>query len=375
MFVEKSKKTTLLSISSIVLVAMLCFGMAAVMYSDDSDAVDGEYTVTFNGNGGTSVSATLTGTDITLPNATRDSTDKCTFTMLGWATTYNATEATYTVGSTYTATSDITLYAIWSATATGTSVDNDLGQKYSYSIQFVFSGADAESIFWSFGDGSTSTEWNPQHTYASNGTFYVIQTVYNSYNGGSSSTAVYKIVILGFPVIGFHSNGGSSVASIQQTAYGVVATEPTQPTKENCSFTGWYTDADCTTAYDWTSVVRSSMVLYAGWSEDIYYTVTFNVNGGSSTVSSQNILSGEKVTLPSYTGTKTGCTFGGWSCNGTTYSAGQTVTVTSAMTFTAVWTAEDTPSPEEPGNNYWWIALFLLVFAVLLIAMFLKVVL
>ena len=55
--------------------------------------------------------------------------------------------------------------------------DVDYGSFYSYTLQFVFDGRNAETIEWDFGDGSpVSTEWNPSHTYAEKGTYYVTQT-------------------------------------------------------------------------------------------------------------------------------------------------------------------------------------------------------
>jgi uncharacterized repeat protein (TIGR02543 family) len=143
--------------------------------------------------------------------------------------------------------------------------DQDLGQKYSYSLQFVFSGSDASSILWDFGDGLTSEEWNPQHTYAAVGVYYVTQTAYNSYQGGSQSVAVYRVEIVGFPVLTFDTGSGSTVADLQQTAYGVVAIQPANPVKEDYYFVGWFKDPGCEEPYDWTQQVKMSMTLYAGW--------------------------------------------------------------------------------------------------------------
>jgi alpha-mannosidase len=45
------------------------------------------------------------------------------------------------------------------------------------------------SYFWSFGDGTTSTEQNPQHTYTSNGTFTAVLSVsYDIYTGTNTVT-------------------------------------------------------------------------------------------------------------------------------------------------------------------------------------------
>ena len=97
----------------------------------------------------------------------------------------------------------------------------DYGDFYSYTLQFVFDGSDAQSIEWDFGDGSAkSNEWNPRHVYSAKGTYYVTQTTQNT-NG--ETVEVYKVNVMGFPVVSFESNGGSSVPSIQMDAYSVPA--------------------------------------------------------------------------------------------------------------------------------------------------------
>lgn len=146
--------------------------------------------------------------------------------------------------------------------------DEDLGKKYSMTVQLVFTGSDAESIKYDFGDGTTSSEFSPKHTYAAEGVYYITQTVYNSYNGGSESTAVYRVEIMGYPEIFFEENGGSAVADIQQTAWNVVAVQPDDPVRAGYAFAGWYTDADCTEIFDWSQGVTKDITLYAGWTAD-----------------------------------------------------------------------------------------------------------
>ena len=72
------------------------------------------------------------------------------------------------------------------------------------------------------------------------------------------------------------------------------------------------------------------------------YTVSFNANGGSGSVSSQTVNSGTSITLPSGSGlTYTGYTFVNWNTasngSGTSYSAGSSYTVTSNATLYAIW--------------------------------------
>jgi len=298
--------------------------------------------------------------------------------------------------------------------------DKDYGEFYSYTLQFVFDGSDAQTIDWDFGDGSEhSTEWNPRHTYAAKGTYYVTQTTSNP---KGSTVEVYKVQIMGFPVITFESNGGSAIAQIEQTAYNVPAAKPADPTKANNTFDGWFYEPEFTNPVDWDAGVNRSMTLYAKWTPvsapvttytvtfdsnggssvpsqtvqsgstatvpvkptkagfvfsewklngQVYdfatpvtsnitlvaswienvqpvitHHITFDIDGGSSSVAARTINNGSSLTLPSYDGTKQGFTFGGWTYSNLTYQPGNTVVVSSDMTFKALWIS-DTPAPVD----------------------------
>ncbi len=108
--------------------------------------------------------------------------------------------------------------------------------------------------------------------------------------------------------VSFNSNGGSAVAS-QTVAWGSTATKPASPTKAGYTFTGWYSNSVLTTAYNFSTAVKSNLILYAGWKQ-ITCTVSFSANGGSSTAS-QTVAWGSTATRPANP-TKAGYTFKGW---------------------------------------------------------------
>lgn len=62
----------------------------------------------------------------------------------------------------------------------------------------------------------------------------------------------------------FESNGGSAVAS-QTVANNGKATEPTDPTKDGYTFSGWYLPTDLSTPYDFDTAVTGNIALYAKW--------------------------------------------------------------------------------------------------------------
>ncbi len=88
-----------------------------------------KYTVSYNANGGSvsPTSATVeSGKSVTLPTPTRSG-----YTCLGWSNSKTATSATYSCGSSYKPTANITLYAVWKQNPT-TNIYNLGEETYSF---------------------------------------------------------------------------------------------------------------------------------------------------------------------------------------------------------------------------------------------------
>ena len=64
----------------------------------------------------------------------------------------------------------------------------------------------------------------------------------------------------------FVTGEGSAVAP-QSVKDGQLLEQPADPTWEGYAFAGWYTDAECTAAYDFTAAVSGELTLYAKWDE------------------------------------------------------------------------------------------------------------
>ncbi|MBQ2768025.1 MAG: S-layer homology domain-containing protein [Clostridia bacterium] len=64
----------------------------------------------------------------------------------------------------------------------------------------------------------------------------------------------------------FDSRSGSAVPS-QTVALNTPIVKPTDPTRQGYTFTGWYTDVDCTTLWLFDQGVSANLHLYAGWKE------------------------------------------------------------------------------------------------------------
>ena len=143
---------------------------------------------------------------------------------------------------------------------------------------------------------------------------------------------------IGTPVvytITFNSNDGTSVES-QNVNAGEKLTEPTPaPTKEGFTFDGWYEDSTFSKKFDFNTPITDNMTLYAKWTEN-KYTLTFDANGGSGTMTPVTDLTGE-YTLPANEFTApSGKQFKGWSL--TTDGAIVTkVDMTENRTVYAIW--------------------------------------
>lgn len=65
----------------------------------------------------------------------------------------------------------------------------------------------------------------------------------------------------------FDTQGGSKISSKTVSRNTAVA-EPAEPTREGYVFGGWFTDKDCTEAYDFSTKVTKNITLYAKWTEE-----------------------------------------------------------------------------------------------------------
>jgi len=173
------------------------------------------YTLTLNANGGTFSSGSTTnaitqtyGTIVTLPVESASPT-RNGYSFLGWATTSNATTATYAAGDSYTITANRTLHAVWQSTSTGsgyTITYNANGGTFTESTTMTVKDTTGTIITtiptrsgYSFSCWSTSrisgnfgieTQYNPGDSIALTGNI----TLYAIWISGDISTAKLPII-------------------------------------------------------------------------------------------------------------------------------------------------------------------------------------
>ncbi len=261
----------------------------------------------------------------TLPTPTRTG-----YTLNGWFTGVGGSGTQIFNTSTVTITSDTTLYAKWTANAYTVSFDPQSGTVTPLTVAVAYNST--------YGALPTPTRtgytFNGWFTGTNGSGTKILSTSTVSI---TSNTTLYAAWQINQCTVAFNSNGGSVVTS-QTVNCGGTITTPTVPTKTGYSFGGWYSDSGLTTEWNFTTgTVTSDMALYAKWTATNSYNVSFEPNGGSS-VDSQTINSGGRLTEPA-TPTKTGYTFNGWYTDSGFSTAWNfsTGTVSGDMTLFAKW--------------------------------------
>jgi uncharacterized repeat protein (TIGR02543 family) len=170
---------------------------------------------------------------------------------------------------------------------------------------------------------------------------------------GGTSDPTANVVAAAAPPINviFNANNGTG-GWLNQFITAGKATSLLSNTYTRTGYTpnGWNTQADgngtpYTNGQSVTLALNSRLTLFAKWTANPN-TVTFNANGAgtSGIMNNQSISSGAATALTANTFTRTGYTFAGWATNsngsGTTYSNGQSVTLTSGLTLFARWNAK-----------------------------------
>ncbi|MBM6871522.1 glycoside hydrolase family 2 TIM barrel-domain containing protein, partial [Pseudoflavonifractor phocaeensis] len=81
-------------------------------------------------------------------------------------------------------------------------------------------------------------------------------TLYAGWEENVPETPVYTVT--------FNTNGGSEIAPVE-VEEGQAVERPADPSNGSFTFNGWYADAACTQAYDFSAPVTADITVYAGW--------------------------------------------------------------------------------------------------------------
>jgi len=276
------------------------------------------YSVSYNANGGSGAPSSqekVPGTSITLSSSTPTRTG---YTFLKWNTNSSGTGTSYSSGGTYSTDSNVTLYAIWQINTWSVTYDANggtnapSGQTKTYGTNLTLTSSTPTRT------GYTFSKWNT----AANGT----GTNYSP--GGTYSTnaalKLYAIWVINTWPVTYNANGGSNAPDGQTKTYGQTLTlSSSKPTKQGYTFKEWNTNSSGTgTSYSsgGTYSGNAALSLYAIWTAN-QYTIQFNANGGTGTMSDQVYTYDVTGTLPTNRFTRYGYSFIGWAYS----SSGQKV--------------------------------------------------
>lgn len=253
------------------------------------------------------------------------------YTFSGWidqSGTSHASNSTYNISST-----NYLLYAVWTP--------------ISYTVTYALNG----------GSGTAPTESSKNYL-ASFTVAAAPSRVGYTFNGWSDGSVVYgagstyampaadktltaqwsaNTYLITYDL----AQGTSTVPSAVSKAFAATWALPDTPTRVGYNFLDWY---DGTSGYaaqaSYSMSTASNLTITARWSAIVFYTVTYDLDGGLGTAPTQDPLqNGQSFTLPADPA-KTGFSFTGWSYASNTYTSGSTISMpASNVVVTATWTA------------------------------------
>ena len=287
-------------------------------------------TYTFGDSNGT-LTAQYEGQAITLPNATKTGA-----TLKGWYTAQTGGTPVGGAGTSWTPSSDTTLFAQWNEVDYTLTVNPNGG---------TWKGSTAtQNVTGNY--TSTTTVPNPT---APNG--YVVTLN----NDGTTSTVTQTKTFTAWTLSGkgkidgttYTFGDGNGTLTAQYTPNSVTLSTPTKP---GYTFDGWYTASTGGNKVTSPYTPTNDITLYARWTAN-KYTITFDGNGVAVTPSTKQVTYGQTYgTLPAPT--KPGYTFNGWYNGGNKVQSTDTVDITGNTTLTAQWLgAEYTVYFNPDGGN------------------------
>lgn len=107
----------------------------------------------------------------------------------------------------------------------------------------------------------------------------------------------------------FDANGHGTAPADQTVEINGKAAKPTDPTDGDYSFQGWYTTAECSTTFDFSTPITGDTTVYAKWVKKPI--VSFNRNGHGTAPTRQTVELNGKATKPADP-TAEGYVFRGW---------------------------------------------------------------
>lgn len=281
------------------------------------------YTVSYNANGGSGAPSSQTKTHGTTLTLSSTKPTKTGYTFTGWKATgrSDGQSPIYQPSEAVTYNGNQTMVAQWTANTYTVTFNANGGTTSTASKSVTYDST--------YGDLPTPTRtgytFNGWYTATSGGTR--VQSTTNV--SITAAQTLYAQWTANIYTVTFDANGGSTSTSSKTVTYASTYGELPTPSRTGYIFNGWYTStSDGTRILSTTTVsITSDQTLYAQWNPWTH-TVSYNLNGGTSTApSDQTKTYGNTLTLSTSVPKRTGYLFVCWNTdangNGDSYNPGQ----------------------------------------------------
>lgn len=304
------------------------------------------YTLKYDFNGGTGSIPDSTHTILDLITISSTIPTKADHIFLGWNTDPDSEEVLYKSGvagkENFYIAGDTTLYAIWEpehgivydvncppdSTHTGHVGEQSGTAGTVISIQansfvvpnYTFTG-------WNTAADGTGTPYAPGDSYTIGGP----EILYAQWMKN--------------PIVTFDTKCSVAAPPQQQVVYNTAATDPGTLTRPGYTFTGWYSDAACTTPFDFSTLIIADTTVYAGWryvGGASTNTLSYVSNGGT-TYPAESYTTGTVVPLNKIP-SREGYIFIGWYSDAALTTKVTSVTMNGNKTVYAGWKAAEVPN-------------------------------
>ena len=313
-----------------------------------------KYTIKYNANGGTGTVSQQEATYDTNITIRKNNYIKTGYTFTGWNTKADGTGTAYTENEStknLATSGTITLYAQWKANTYTIKFDNNTGTGTLESVTYTYDVSSTLPASPFTKENYTFTGWNTKQD--GSGTSYVNNaTIKNLVPSGE--VTLYAQWKANTYTIKYNSNTGTGTMANQTTSYDKETTIKTNAfTKTGYTFIGWNTASNGTgTKYTEGQIVKNlvssgTITLYAQW-EANKYTVKFDNNNGTGTMSNQTLTYNKSERLIENTFTKEGYAFTEWNTkqdgSGTSYlnnASVKNLATSGEITLYAQWKANE----------------------------------
>lgn len=286
-----------------------------------SDLRANQYTITYNGNGGTANAQSLSVYyDSVISSFTSAYREGYTFT--GWNTNADGSGQTFTAPYTYVIDDDTTLYAQYAANEYNVTFDKQGGTGGSDGVNAIYNSPmpSGTSITAPTKNGYTFLGYYRYTDGLGTQYYYADMTSANIWNLSEDTTLFAYWSANQYTVTLDQQNGSGGTNSVNATYNAAMpsGTNVTAPTKTGYTFQGYYRyangvgtqyyNSDMTSHNIWD--IAGDTIIYAKWTPNVYTVVLQKEggSGGSDSVNATYLASMPSATVP----TRTGYTFQGY---------------------------------------------------------------